>query len=149
VDGQDIVLTDNVGVGNLNNDCEGIYVIEAFRTILERNTARAGIRDGFRFQFGGNSVVRNNVATANAGGGIVVIGRDTGNEFVGNIATGNRGGDLADGNPDCDNNIWRDNEFGTASACIQMICASGTRSLPVLNSPPAPQPTSSDVTTSG
>ena len=148
VSGPDNVLTDNEGVGNLNNLCEGIYVIEAFRTILERNTARAGIRDGFTFAFGGNNVVRNNVATGNAGTGISVIFGDMGNEFVGNIATGN-GQDLNDGNPDCDNNIWRDNQFETASACIQMICASGTRSLPVLNSPPAPQPISSAVTTSG
>jgi parallel beta-helix repeat protein len=146
--GADNVLTDNEGVGNLNDLCDGIFVIEGFRTILERNTARASVNDGFTFSYGGNNVVRNNVATGNAGTGISVLSGVTGNEFVGNIATGN-GQDLNDGNPDCDNNIWRDNQFETASACIQMICASGTRSLPVLNSPPAPQPISSAVTISG
>lgn len=153
VTGANNLLTDNEGLGNVIPACQGNFFIFGQSNILERNTARAGTRDGFYFgAFGAssNNVLRDSVAIANAGSGIHVANGSTEGEFVGNVATGNGQFDLSDDNPNCDNNIWGDNQFGTANAlCISEICPSGTRSAPVLNSPPAPQPIGSDVTTSG
>jgi hypothetical protein len=153
VTGADNLLTDNKALGNLIPACQANFFILGQSNILERNTARAGTRDGFYFgAFGGssNNVLRDSVAIANAGSGIHVANGFTEGELVGNVATGNGQFDLRDDNPNCDNNFWHDNQFGTANAlCISEICPSETRSVQILNSPSAPQPISSAVTTSG
>jgi len=71
------------------------FFIFGQNNILERNTARAGTRDGFYFgAFGAssNNVLRDSVAIANAGSGIHVANGFTEGEFVGNVATGNMDG---------------------------------------------------------
>ena len=101
---------------------------------------------GFTVNGGSNSRFANNVACNNSGRGIYLF-RGTGNEVVGNTTNGNAeigisvegplstghlihensafgNGvvDLADGNPDCDNNTWTNNQFATAfpASCIGM-----------------------------
>jgi parallel beta-helix repeat protein len=67
--------------------------------------------------------VRGNVVTDNAGGGIAAASQlGTGNTIIGNFAQDNTrfgGFDLFDGNTNCDSNVWRGNDFGTANQfCI-------------------------------
>jgi hypothetical protein len=51
--------------------------------------------------------------------GIVAETGATDNTIIGNVATGNLTVDLFDGNPGCDGNVWRGNDFGTADiSCI-------------------------------
>jgi parallel beta-helix repeat protein len=64
------------------------------------------------------SDVRGNVTTHNFIG-IGVRNPTSGNTIIGNYAHNNIGVDLADGNPNCDNNVWLGNDFGTANmSCI-------------------------------
>jgi parallel beta-helix repeat protein len=65
----------------------------------------------------GNSV-RGNVTTNNLIG-INVQPEATGNTIIGNYAHENGTDDLFDNNPNCDSNVWRGNDFGTANQpCI-------------------------------
>jgi hypothetical protein len=80
------------------------------------------IGPAIRLASAGNDV-RGNVLTDNDADGIAAASQlGTGNTIVGNFAhdNGRSGGfDLADGNPNCDSNVWRGNDFGTANeSCI-------------------------------
>ena len=62
--------------------------------------------------------VRGNVATGTKSG-IDVSQGSIGNTIIGNSAQQNSFFDLEDDNTGCDNNLWRGNDFGTASqSCI-------------------------------
>lgn len=114
--------------------------------VIEENTvtgngfghlaARPG--DGIRlFPRANDNVVRNNHVHDNAGNGIIVARvltstgveiAATGNDILGNVATGNvrqanaaTTFDLLDQNPGCDANVWSGNVYGTASPA----CAAG------------------------
>jgi parallel beta-helix repeat protein len=61
--------------------------------------------------------VRGNVTTGN-GLGINALPGAGGNTIIGNYAHGN-GTDLFDSNANCDSNVWRGNDFGSANqSCI-------------------------------
>lgn len=59
------------------------------------------------------NLVQGNSVGRNASDGIQINGRD--NRILDNTSLENAGIDLVDTNPDCDNNIWSGNVFGTAS----------------------------------
>jgi hypothetical protein len=75
---------------------------------------------GIEIESSDNSV-RGNLDTSN-GFGVFGIDVDTGtgNTIIGNSAHGNSGFDLVDNNANCDSNVWRGNDFGTAfpASCI-------------------------------
>jgi parallel beta-helix repeat protein len=80
-------------------------------------TATGNASNGIAVDGSGNDV-RGNVTTDNSAFGIVAGGGPTGNTIIGNYAHGN-GADLADFNSNCDSNVWRGNDFGTANqSCI-------------------------------
>lgn len=78
----------------------------------------------------------NNTATDNGGDGIEVGGRDA--TITGNVAYRNaavqplyyRAYDARDDNPDCDNNTWRSNRFGT----VNQPCVLGHTGTPAASS---------------
>jgi parallel beta-helix repeat protein len=101
----------------------GIILDGATNTWLDRNIANnTGDFSGITVGGGGGNRLTGNTANNNgafslSGFGIVVD--STGNEISGNTALGNGQGDLVDGNPNCDNNDWRNNTFGIANqSCI-------------------------------
>lgn len=59
------------------------------------------------------NLVQGNSVGRNAGDGIQISGHD--NRILDNTSLQNVGFDLLDTNPNCDNNIWSGNVFGTAS----------------------------------
>ena len=66
------------------------------------------------------NIVRDNVTTNNALAGIDVFPSETGNTIKRNFAHSNGTyDDLRDNTPNCGNNVWTDNDFGTANqSCI-------------------------------
>jgi parallel beta-helix repeat protein len=129
IDGTENDITNNViaGVG------EGIEVRGASNRIT-RNQIAGAVDQGIELRGAGNRVVGNltidavgdgitifsndnliqgNGAFSNDDDGIIVIETFGNNRIVNNRALGN-GSDLTDQNPDCDDNVWADNTFGSA-----------------------------------
>lgn len=117
------------GTGNFNTG----NIIEE-NTVVSNGFGLLAVRpgDGIRlFLRANNNTVRNNHVRDNAGSGILLqfsSGLQTGalnNSITGNTAQGNGRAstarfDLEDQNPNCDNNVWSGNTFGTASqACVE------------------------------
>jgi hypothetical protein len=76
-----------------------------------------GSSEGIEIGSAGNDV-RGNVVTGTGTFGIVVDSLATGNTIIGNFAHGS-GTDLVDNNVNCDSNVWRGNDFGSANqTCI-------------------------------
>jgi parallel beta-helix repeat protein len=129
IDGTENDITNNViaGVG------EGIEVRGASNRIT-RNQIAGAVDQGIELRGAGNRVVGNltidavgdgitifsdenlidgNGAFSNDDDGIIMIETFGNNQIVNNRALGN-GTDLTDQNPDCDDNVWADNTFGSA-----------------------------------
>lgn len=80
-------------------------------------TATENSFEGIDLESPGNTV-KGNVTTSNSFG-IFVDGGATGNTIIGNYSHGNSTDDLVDFNSNCDSNVWRGNDFGTANqSCI-------------------------------
>lgn len=84
------------------------------------NEVRTSGADGIHLAVGAvfgegasRNLIQDNSVGRNAGDGIEVGGQD--NRILDNTALENAGIDLLDIHPDCDNNIWSGNVFGTAS----------------------------------
>jgi parallel beta-helix repeat protein len=76
-------------------------------------------RDRGIFVSSAGNDLRGNVITDNEDGGIVLTVDGTANTIIGNSAHGNGEFDLVDPNANCDSNVWRGNDFGTANiGCI-------------------------------
>jgi len=136
IGGFTIIAGENRLVGNtaVNNpctiptcECAGFH-ISGNKNTLVGNTADSNFGSGFQirdvycgFQAGGHHTLFRNTATNNGGVGIEVFHFNTNNRIVGNTATGNEDGDLADYNEDCDDNRWARNTFDTPSpsGCIR------------------------------
>jgi hypothetical protein len=116
VTGSDNTLVHNESLGTLL--C-GTFFIRGQGNVFMRNTARNSVSDGFGIGGSGHVFV-NNVARTNAGSGLHVLNGSTGNSIVRTVASDNAMFDLQDDNPNCDDNRWRANEFGTSNnACIR------------------------------
>jgi parallel beta-helix repeat protein len=103
-----------LGPGTLSHWGPGIIVLGGSATV--RGVTATGNGLGIFLDSAGNDV-RGNVTTDNGIFGIDVSG--TGNTIIGNYANGNRKDDLFDLNLNCDSNVWRGNDFVTASdPCI-------------------------------
>jgi parallel beta-helix repeat protein len=115
----------------------GIRALGSGATILGPGTV-TGWNDGILL-LGGSGKVHGVSATGNGSGtavdsagndvrgntmdnfsyGIILGFGATGNTIIGNFAHGNGVVDLSDGNSNCDSNVWRGNDFGTANqSCI-------------------------------
>jgi parallel beta-helix repeat protein len=129
IDGVENVVTSNVigGVG------EGIEVRGAANRI-RRNQIAGALDQGIELRGAGNRVIanlavdavgdgisifsqdnliRDNGVFSNGDDGIIVVETFGNNRIVNNRALGN-GNDLTDQNPDCGDNSWADNTFGSA-----------------------------------
>jgi parallel beta-helix repeat protein len=118
-----VVLSDNSKVqGNTaDNNIDGIEVFGGTGNRLSANNANNNKAGSGIFLFHGTTGNKVNGNTAdNNQRGIALQTESTGNKINGNTALGNSGDDLFDGNPSCDSNRWRGNDFGTASpsSCI-------------------------------
>lgn len=96
--------TDAIGFDGSNGSVRGVTVTDNF----------VGISIG-----GPDNSIRGNVATRNGDAGIVANSGATDTTIIGNYAH-DKAEDLVDDNlADCDNNVWRGNDFGTANqSCI-------------------------------
>jgi parallel beta-helix repeat protein len=112
-------LVNNVAI---NNGDEGFRARDGAGNTLINNRAEGnGATDGeagFRVQSDEN-LLRNNTAVSNVGDGILLyVDQEEdesaeNNEIAHNTADDNGGTDLVDQNPDCDNNVWFKNRYGT------------------------------------
>ena len=121
VGGSRHLLSGNIAKGNLTG--EGFF-LGGENHKATHNIASHNGQDGFHVNGGGNTL-RRNMAIGNEESGILVDGGAENNILKKNVAQGNgkqNGGfDLEDKNPNCDNNQWRWNVFGTANpvTCIR------------------------------
>ena len=84
------------------------------------NVASNNGANGFEVLDGTSSQLKENTTNGNGGAGIRLGTGSIGNSVRGNTAQSNSSVDLADDNPNCDNNVWMSNVFNTANqACIQ------------------------------
>jgi parallel beta-helix repeat protein len=113
-------LINNVALDNAD---EGFRIRDGLDNTLVNNRAENnGTSDGepgIRIQEDGNTL-RSNAFIGNFGEGILVKDGAENNRITHNVASGNVGTDLVDENPDCDDNQWSKNRFGTRSQdCIE------------------------------
>lgn len=120
-----IAIFSDQATGNLNT---GNLIVD--NTVTANGYGFLGARpgDGIRtFLRANDNVIKNNHVHDNAGSGILIGNGSLDNEILGNTATGNARQaaaasprfDLHDLNPDCDNNLWQGNTYGTAfPACV-------------------------------
>jgi parallel beta-helix repeat protein len=105
-----------VGPGTVSGFLVGILLLSGGNGSVRGVTA-TGDGDGIALGSANNSV-RGNVATDN-GIGIGAFAPATGNTIIGNSAHANSFDDLFDNNANCDSNVWRGNDFGSANqSCI-------------------------------
>jgi parallel beta-helix repeat protein len=88
----------------------------AVRGVLATNNAV-----GIEITGGEGTAVHGNVARDNKFGIVVRHGANN-NRIEGNIALNNTNTDLSDHNPNCGDNVWRGNDFGTAFASPSPSC---------------------------
>jgi large repetitive protein len=116
--GTNNLFTGNTATGFAPGDG---FAIAGSNNVFKGNDASNGNGSGFFLYIGtsGNEI-RGNTASSNFVDGILSQAGSTGNSIRGNTALGNGVNDLEDDNPNCDSNIWKGNEFGTANQpCIQ------------------------------
>ena len=105
-----------------NNGAVGILLFAGSGNQVKGNTTNGNGQDGI-LSGGGVSTghsIKDNTASGNGIAGIRLLAGSTGNNVKGNTAQSNSFVDLADDNPNCDNNVWTNNVFNTASkTCIQ------------------------------
>lgn len=109
-------LKENISTNNRS----GFGVTAQTGTQLIKNTAVGNVDNGFSVSESTDTTLQKNAATGNGLNGIFVLEEATHNFFIKNTAVGNSAIDLVDENPDCDDNLWKANTFGSKSqACIQ------------------------------
>ncbi len=110
-------LSENV----VTNNIHGFDMDTSTNNRLSENTVNNNVCHGI-VHGGSNTLVSENTVNNNGCAGILVDGQN--DNITENTATGNGLGsgahqDLMDQNPNCDNNRWRENTFGTRNqACI-------------------------------
>jgi parallel beta-helix repeat protein len=119
-----VVLSDHSKVqsNTADNNLEGIEVFGGTGDTVNANTTNNNKAGSGIFLFHSTTGTKVNGNTAdNNQRGIAFQTGSTGNTINGNTALGNSGDDLFDGNPGCDSNVWRGNDFGTADpmSCIR------------------------------
>jgi len=84
------------------------------------NKSIGSFADGFAFRAGSGHTVLGNTAKKNGGSGIELVNGVINSSLLGNVALGNTGFDLFDGNDECDDNKWKWNWFKTTNnpSCI-------------------------------
>jgi parallel beta-helix repeat protein len=85
---------------------------------LTENTATSNGVLGFQI-VGASNRLANNTATDNGDNGIEVLEGATANQLTGNVGQSNSAFDLADDNPNCDQNRWRGNTGTRNQNCIR------------------------------
>lgn len=119
-DGDVNIVVENTLRGN---GLEGIRLDDGNFVILKNNTVIDNGRDGIEVESDRN-IIWENVVQGNGEVGILVEDTGNNNTIRENTALENKV-DLQDDNPNCDNNVWRDNRFTTSSTvpetagCIQ------------------------------
>jgi parallel beta-helix repeat protein len=111
--------TNNLFQGNVAtlNDDFGIEIIGSVENTITNNLVMNN-EVGIDLAFANLNKIYANTATSNTFRGISLAG--TQNEIGGNTALGNAVEDMFDSAPNCDDNRWRGNRFGTANqSCIQ------------------------------
>jgi parallel beta-helix repeat protein len=88
------------------------------RNRLTENTAASNGVLGFQIA-GDDNAIQDNLAANNATTGIEVVEGATGNRLMGNVGASNSAFDLADDNPNCDQNRWRGNTGTRNQTCIR------------------------------
>ena len=103
-----------------DNNIDGIEVFGGTGNRVNANTTNNNKAGSGIFLFHSTTGTKVNGNTAdNNQRGIAFQTGSTGNTIKGNTALGNSDDDLFDGNPGCDSNVWRGNDFGTANqSCI-------------------------------
>jgi len=112
----------NVFRGNTStgNTIAGFTLNGASDNHLINNVASNNNGNGIFIENGTENQLKENTANGNAVAGIAIAAGSTDNGVRGNTAQSNSFVDLADDNPNCDNNVWTNNVFNTASkTCIQ------------------------------
>lgn len=117
------VLSDDSKVqsNTADNNFDGIEVFGGTGDTVNANTTNHNKAGSGIFLFHSTTGTKVNGNTAdNNQRGIAFQTGSTGNKINGNTALGNSSLDLFDGNPGCDSNKWRGNDFGTADpmSCI-------------------------------
>lgn len=107
-----------------NNSDVGILLFDGTGNEVEENTTNGNGMDGIKVGGGatsGGHVIEENTANGNDVHGIHILAGSTDNTIEENTALNNNSvDDLVDDNPNCDDNTWEDNQFGTANqTCIQ------------------------------
>lgn len=97
-----------------------LLLVDSDNNTLIANATQNNAVGGIAIQdFSDNNTVRANDAENNPVG-ISVADENTGNLIQANRAWNNTSVDMSDGNANCDSNVWKSNQFGTANqACIQ------------------------------
>ena len=85
---------------------------------VEDNTASGNVSTGLRIIGDANKVIEN-FAENNGSNGIAVLLGATGNQLRDNEGGNNTPFDLADDNPNCDQNRWRRNTGSRNQPCIR------------------------------
>lgn len=111
--GANNVLRFNTATSNL---AHGMTIQEQGNTV-EGNTASGNTSTGFRI-VGDSNKVEDNFAANNGSNGIEVLVGATGNQLRKNVGKNNTPFDLADDNPNCDQNRWRGNTGTRNQQCI-------------------------------
>jgi parallel beta-helix repeat protein len=106
-------LTENTAT---DNGVLGFQIVGASHR-LANNSATDNGDDGFQI-VGDNNKIQDNFAANNANG-IEVLEDATGNQLMGNVGQSNSAFDLADDNPNCDQNRWRGNAGTRNQNCIR------------------------------
>jgi sugar lactone lactonase YvrE len=139
---REVSLYRNRVLGNTvrDNESGGISTLSNINGVIEDNVVTGNGTDGFAFPGNGIGVqsllftdpntrvlVRNNEVHGNGRSGIDVLSRS--NRIVGNDASNNLttfgGFDLLDENPDCDNNFWSGNIWGSGGFSPACTAAGG------------------------
>jgi parallel beta-helix repeat protein len=94
------------------------FAIPGHRNALQDNTAHGNSLQGFRI-LGESNTFRDNVAADNGANGFAVQAGATHNVLLLNTGTNNFPFDLADDNPNCDQNRWRSNTGTRNQPCIR------------------------------
>ncbi len=117
-------ILNNVVEGSAGHGIRLTFNTSATRVIGNevRGNGADGINLGLNIVSGqgaSRNLIQDNAVGRNAGDGIEVGGQN--NRILDNTSLQNTGTDLLDLNPDCDNNIWSGNVFGTA----EPLCTTG------------------------
>ena len=115
-----LITSNDIFSNGAANGGFGVGLFFSSRDTVRGNIVNGNRPNGIIVVFGSNHTVQSNTVNQTLiGNGIFVIFA-TDNKIKSNIAFNNAGFDLLDTNPNCDNNKWKSNTFGTSNqACIQ------------------------------